>query len=647
MFDATVRESSYTEYSRWGALHSVKSYVHHLMYITGLRAVDNDEVALLTAPLVRLRLKKLSNGIVAHIPNARCPTEPFGLFQDSDVHLEATLFLMHFVDSGQPSSGNFSSSLCNRARLATACPTSTSPRAWVAVDSRTGHLSLTLVESCAAMFEIRRGSKPGEYNICCECNLGVFLSSGPKSATDGRVRVCSRENGRNEQFSISVIPIPLHAVHCLRESPSTSLFYSDDPNLSEVSQRLWILPVHIRSFPYDFTVESAPGVALKGTRKSGTGWDLFTLEFDSITRVARIRDSRGLYVTTDLSGDQLQARRTADDNEVRASKRVILADFVRLIFYFAVSSIFGERLIAEVLAALSYIAVHIELLFDLFLSRAASFFEGFTVPFMTQEDITGMIQEHMRKLANIEAARANSDDGTSGNCEMPIAGRFTVMFVDEANDCVSLQTKKGYLTARRNGFVGVSQRTVVGPCEKFVLQIALPSARNDNMPSVQLRHLPRGVREVDANIAVPASVDIVYKVLRDYDGFARFIKDCSGSRLVGRDERENCLFVEMSQSHSFLWLTITMKMTLKVTEDDKNRKVSLDMIRGFGVRLYKGVWHAMKVQDGRCMLRMTLSTAPQIPTPNFLLDGVLRHAISESLMQVRNECILRSTARGW
>jgi ribosome-associated toxin RatA of RatAB toxin-antitoxin module len=152
----------------------------------------------------------------------------------------------------------------------------------------------------------------------------------------------------------------------------------------------------------------------------------------------------------------------------------------------------------------------------------------------------------------------------------------------------------------------------------------------------------RRLREVDASIVIPASAGVAYGVLRDYDGFHRFINDCSDSALLERN-KDGSLVVRMSQAHSFLILTISMTMTLRVEEDDIERRVRMDLMQGMGVKTYKGVWHAIERPDGRCALRVKISSAPAVPAPNFLVDGVMTHAVTSTLEQIRNECILRSS----
>jgi ribosome-associated toxin RatA of RatAB toxin-antitoxin module len=165
---------------------------------------------------------------------------------------------------------------------------------------------------------------------------------------------------------------------------------------------------------------------------------------------------------------------------------------------------------------------------------------------------------------------------------------------------------------------------------------------DQSSPSLRLRHYPQGLREVDASIVIPARASVAYEVLRDYDGFQRFIDDCSESALLER-KADGTLVVRMCQAHSFLVLTITMSMTLRVEENDHERKIRMDLIQGLGVKLYKGVWHAIERPDGRCGLRVQISSAPAVPAPNFLVDGVMTHAVTATLEQIRNECILRSS----
>jgi ribosome-associated toxin RatA of RatAB toxin-antitoxin module len=192
--------------------------------------------------------------------------------------------------------------------------------------------------------------------------------------------------------------------------------------------------------------------------------------------------------------------------------------------------------------------------------------------------------------------------------------------------------------------VYLNQDTQPGNREQFHMRVAMPSMMDQSKPSLRLRHHAQGVREVDAHILVPASADLAFTVLRDYDGFKRFIDDCSASELVERRD-DGVLIVRMAQAHSFLVLTINMSMTLRVREDCVERNVSMDLVHGLGVRTYKGLWHASEQADGRCRLSVKLSSSPSVPAPNFLVDGVMTHAVTETLQQIRTECILRSSGK--
>lgn len=635
---------------RWSAVYSLRTYAYNLLHLIGLRAVDNEEVALLTAPLVRIRVPAEANGVIAHTPDPSSPTEPFGLVQARDVPFERSVFLLHFVDADESVVRPGRKSRYDRARLATAFPTETSPRAWIAADSRTGYLSLTVSETNAAAFEIRKQASSNDVALYYRCESGNYLSVSTTQDAYGRTRICGLDVGRKERLDINVLPVPLHTKASEKSRTTQLLCEPEDPNLAVISQEPWILPVHIRSFPYRFFIRSTPGTPLVGVRKAESGWDFFNIEFDSITRIARIRDSRGLYVTFETKHGMLQANLTADSNNQRVERRAILLDVARLI-YDLLLSIFTSNYSrvdndvhtpSRVLSVIEVFATYVVLLLIPVINWVRRL-----LPFALHANSHPSSLSKSKLLSRFESHSEPAVGSTvRTNSELAVAERFTLSFESEENDCVTFCSRRGYLSARRNGCIGISERTVPGPRERFVLQLALPSVMDDSSPSLRLRHCPHGVREIDASIVVPAHADLVYDVLRDYNGFVNFIKDCSASRLVERDDAQDKIIVEMAQTHSFLVLRITMKLTLRVHEDDKNRKVHLNLVRGLGVKTYNGIWHAMARSDGRCMLRIKLSTSPVLPTPNFLVDGIVTHAVTESLQQIRAECILRSSGDG-
>jgi ribosome-associated toxin RatA of RatAB toxin-antitoxin module len=640
---------------RWSAVYSLWTYAHRLLHVVGFTAVDHEEVALLSAPLVRLRAANAQRHVLAHAADPRDPSEPLGLVLATDASLEQTLFLLHFA----PTDPSGSVAEANRARLATAFPTETSPRAWIAVDQKSGYLSLTAAEANAAVFEVRPATanpsarRGADVSLYFKCAAGTFLSVAAPQST--RVRVCRSVEGRTEVFCMNTMPV------APARNPSVGCV--GDPNqatLAAAVQRTKDLPVRLQSVAHGWFVASSPSAPLAAASKKETGWDAFVIEFDHATSMARIRDSRGLYLILSQDLKSFTAGITRDDPTRAAA--ALSAHVVNPLTSSPIVSRIGPTLSTAIPASPSLcvtdgvsskptpVPVHQrkthsqDPLADCTSSQNNNSPGLQPPPSLTLKNhpIAEPPQNGKSKTTRGREHLHGDDDGDV-HCagDLPRAERFLVSIHDH-HDRVTLRSRKGYLSARPNGTVQISQNTTPGIREQFYLRVALPSMMDQSSPSLRLRHYPQGLREVDASIVIPASASVAYEVLRDYDGFQRFIDDCSESALLER-KADGTLVVRMCQAHSFLVLTITMSMTLRVEENDQERKIRMDLIQGLGVKLYKGVWHAIERPDGRCGLRVQISSAPAVPAPNFLVDGVMSHAVTATLEQIRNECILRSS----
>lgn len=603
---------------RWSAVYSIWTYFHRLLHLFGISAVDHEEVALLSAPLVRIHTSHHPHRVLAHVPDQSSPAEPLGLVPPSAATPAQTLFVLHFTPASDPA---------DCARLATAYPTATSPRAWVAVDDRTGALSLTAAEPNAAVFELRAPAADGwrprhaaEVAIVYPCAAGRYLARVPGAAST-RVRMCKGEgeNGRGELFCINAVatsPDEETAV-CAQDAAAEGGPAPVDETMAEVLRRTTVLPVRLHSAAHGWFVASSPGADLAAARRKEPGWDAFTVEFDYETRMARVRDSRGMYLVLAPGLRSLKAGLTVEGHS-------------------------GGRGTGDGGGGGRGGALEP-------LPRVKAKPRGAAQPPPSGGPSGATAAPSSATESEGAAAGApvgDGDDSQEGSFAgaLPRAERFVIEIAGD-DDRVTLRSRKGFLSARRNGTVCLNQNTRPSRREEFYLRLALPSMMDQSKASLRLRHFAQGVREVDASIVIPASAAVAYGVLRDYDGFKRFIRDCSESELLRRVPEDGSLVVRMAQAHSFLVLTISMAMTLRVVEDDAARKVHMDLIHGLGIKTYKGLWHAGDLGDGRCRMRVRISSSPAVPAPNFLVDGVMTHAVTATLDQIRTECILRSTGR--
>lgn len=280
---------------RWTAVYSLWTYAHRVLHVLGVAAVDKEEVALLSGPLVRIRARRphRRSVVLAHHPDPLYPDEPIGWVDPAHVPLQSTLFFLHFDLSNHARP--------DRARLATAAQGAASPRAWLTVDHKTGVLGLTVSELHAAVFDVRVSSsraRDAEVTLTCTCTAGQYLSV---HADTMRARVSANSAGTSETFRINNVPLPpTLATDRDEERPH-------DCTMTAAYEATRSSPVRIQSHALGWFLASKPGAPLAASGGKESGWDGFTLEYDSPTRSAKLRDSRGLYLAFGPDLDNLLA----------------------------------------------------------------------------------------------------------------------------------------------------------------------------------------------------------------------------------------------------------------------------------------------------------------------------------------------------
>lgn len=516
---------------RWTAVYSPWTYVHRMLHILGIEAVDNEEVTLLSAPLVRIHLPRRWEQplVLAHDPTPQHPDEPLCWVNHSHISFMTTLFLLHFdsSDTNNP----------DRARLATAAPIRDTPRSWLSVDTKTGRLSLTVSELSAAVFNVKSQVQGGAPRFALQypCNTGRFLSTyGPSH----RARIVDAEPGYSSWLYIHVVPLP--------PTLSLSSAVPTDPTLASAFNCPRTAYICIQSKALGFCLAAKPDSLVNAAHgASDNVWRPILIDYDCHTRSAVMSDARGrpLYVSSD-------------------GLRSVPEDWPR---------------------------------------------NKVSPPGRSRED------------------------------------RFNLTRVED-DDAFVIMTRRGYLSARRGNRLVISQDTSAADQEQFVFHIVLPSQTDDRAPRVLMRMCENGVRQLNATVTVAADVGTAFDVITDYNGFKDFMEDASESEILERrNDRE--LTVRMVQCHSFLMLTLPISMTLDVVEEPERHAVTLKLIKGLGIREYKGVWTATSLNVNQSTVCCTLWAATAVPAPSFLVNGLMINAMTESMMQIREECTRRQAGR--
>lgn len=158
----------------------------------------------------------------------------------------------------------------------------------------------------------------------------------------------------------------------------------------------------------------------------------------------------------------------------------------------------------------------------------------------------------------------------------------------------------------------------------------------------ELRHEPNGVRVVSTFVELPVDSNRTYDVICDFEALPHFVKDASECTILERYDLQH-LRLRIIQSHSFLLLKLNLALDLDVHQFPN--RITMDLISGFGVKQYHGVWSVTRKHAHACTLAFQLRAKLAFPAPPFLVDGIITRATCDTLAQIRDECIRRNVGR--
>ena len=147
---------------------------------------------------------------------------------------------------------------------------------------------------------------------------------------------------------------------------------------------------------------------------------------------------------------------------------------------------------------------------------------------------------------------------------------------------------------------------------------------------IEIEKHPDRLRIVHAEVRIPAPSGVVWSVVTDYDGLARFVPHIEKSRLTG-EQPDGSKLVEQIKRSRFLFYRKRMRLVMRILEDSKSRVVFTAIFADFAE--YQGMWDIDALPDVT-RLRLSLRLKPAFFAPGFVLNRIVRSTAEKSLRAI-------------
>ena len=154
-----------------------------------------------------------------------------------------------------------------------------------------------------------------------------------------------------------------------------------------------------------------------------------------------------------------------------------------------------------------------------------------------------------------------------------------------------------------------------------------------------MERLPQGTRRLAVQLRTPLSVEMLWKVLTDYDQLSSFIPNLASSTVLSRDDST----VRLAQvgSQQLLGLKFSAQVELELTEHRPEGLLRFRMLKG-DFRRFEGAWRLQSLPDGTSLL-YDLTVQGCLGMPVGLIEQRLRSDLSANLLAVEQEASRRQT----
>ena len=163
-------------------------------------------------------------------------------------------------------------------------------------------------------------------------------------------------------------------------------------------------------------------------------------------------------------------------------------------------------------------------------------------------------------------------------------------------------------------------------------RVAADTAATDPIEQVMER-LPQGTRRLAAQVRTKLPLELLWRVLTDYETLSSFIPNLSSSELVDRDG--TTVRLKQVGTQQLLGLRFSAQVQLQLTEHHSEGLLRFHMLQG-DFRRCEGSWQMSELPDGSSLI-YELTVQGCLGMPIALIEERLRHDLSSNLNAVVTE----------
>ncbi|PZO58040.1 MAG: cyclase [Phormidesmis priestleyi] len=160
------------------------------------------------------------------------------------------------------------------------------------------------------------------------------------------------------------------------------------------------------------------------------------------------------------------------------------------------------------------------------------------------------------------------------------------------------------------------------------------STSNNSATAVKIatERRPEKERRIVASVLIPQPIDLVWKVITDYEHLADFVPNLTSSKLIPNSEGR--IRLEQMGTQCFLKFKFCARVVLDMTEQFPH-EVGFDMKEG-DFKMFKGAWKLRPDEDQRgTELSYDLLVKPPRAMPAALIEHHICHNLTTNLLAIR------------
>lgn len=137
------------------------------------------------------------------------------------------------------------------------------------------------------------------------------------------------------------------------------------------------------------------------------------------------------------------------------------------------------------------------------------------------------------------------------------------------------------------------------------------------------------VRAGAAKIQIDAPIDVVTRIVTDFDHYDKLNKNFDKSKIVGRAGKKTDVYLQVKilKGAGKIWAVVRFE---PLTEASGERVLKAHMLNGNVDRL-DATWHIKRIDDAKTELSLEMLILPSIPFPSSLITPELQSAADKAV----------------